>query len=110
MVDGDVADVFHIEAVSFLGMFEPAVAVKFDDPVVVGADPEGVALDDEAVDELVFEFFVKIGVVGPLSVLEFVESLGGADPEVAAVVGGDGKNIVAYQPRIFLGIVGPLLR
>ena len=110
MIDGDVADILHVQAVGFLGMFEPTTSVELDDPIVVGADPKGVALHHQAVDKLVFQLLVEVGIVGPLSVLELVESLSAAHPQVASVVGSDGQYIVADKAGILLGIVRPLLR
>ena len=39
MVNRYVADIFHIKSVGLLGMLKPAVAVKLNHPIVVGANP-----------------------------------------------------------------------
>ena len=109
MVHSDVAYIFHVETAGLLVVLIPAVAVEFDYPIVVRANPEGVALGEEAVDKLVLELFVEIGIVRPAPVAEAVEALGGANPQVASVVDIDGKDVVARQVRVFRGVVGPFL-
>ena len=105
LVDHHLLDELHFKAAGDIVVLGPPRAVPFDDTVVVGADPEDAAgINHQAVDRLVFEFFVEHGEVGPRRAFEAAKALVGAGP-YAVFVGGEGRDVVAADVAV-AGVVG----